>query len=103
VLLRPLPPPPALLRAAFAQSSLPFFYDTHTRASVSPTLPTQVTDADIFHAFLQQMAKAWDSTDYRMCSFKHVFFDDLSTEDATGSLAPPAAQVRGALALLCLS
>ena len=25
-----------------------------------------------------QMGKAWDVADYRMCSFKHIFFDDLS-------------------------
>lgn len=37
---------------------------------MAPPGPTQVTDADIFNAFLQQMAKAWDSNDYRMCSFK---------------------------------
>jgi hypothetical protein len=41
------------------------------------------------------MAKAWDSAGYSTCTFKHVFFDDPSTEDATGALAPPAAQVRG--------
>ncbi len=47
------------------------------------------TDNDIINAFVQQMAKAYDANDYRMCSFKHVFFDDLSHEGANGKLLPP--------------
>jgi len=52
-----------------------------------------VTDADVFDVFVKQMATAWDASNYKMCSFKHVFYDDLSQEGADGRMAAPPADV----------
>ncbi len=50
-------------------------------------------DGDIFAQWQQQMLKAWDDKDYKLCSFKYVFFDDLSQSGTDGTMVPPTAEL----------
>jgi len=65
-------------------------------APAAPAGPLVASDSDVFNAFLQQIGKAWDANDYRMCSFKYVFFDDLSQEGPNGQMVPPSAELLAA-------
>ena len=49
-------------------------------------------DGEIFAQWQQQMLKAWDDKDYKLSSFKYVFFEDLSQAGTDGMMAPPAAE-----------
>ena len=39
------------------------------------------------------MVKAWDDKDYKLCSFKHIFYNDLSQAGSDGLMAPPPPDV----------
>ena len=53
--------------------------------------PEGSQDSEIFAQWQQQMLKAWDDKDYKQCSFKYVFFEDLSHSGTDGMMAPPPA------------
>ena len=48
-------------------------------------------DADMFENFQRQLVKAWDDKDYKLCSFKHIMFDDLSEVQESGGVGYGAA------------
>ena len=50
--------------------------------------PPTVLDQDIFNQFLQQMEAAFNAGKPHQCSFKHMFYDDLTQADGT----PPTPQ-----------
>ena len=66
-----------------------------------PPAPTEgsLHDADVFEQWQRQMVRAWDDKDYKLCSFKHILFNDLSQAGPDGMMqTPPADQLQRARA-----
>ena len=59
----------------------------------APPAPAQGSshDGDVFEQWQRQMVKAWDDKDYKLCSFKHIVFNDMSQAGADGLMVPPPA------------
>ena len=63
--------------------------------AAAPPAPSEggLHDGDVFEQWQRQMVHAWTDTDYKLCSFKYIMYDDLSQAGPDGLMAPPAADV----------
>ena len=79
---------PSLMTGSTALS-LPGMTPAVAPAPVAPMASVDAMDAAVFEEWQKQMVKGWDAADYKLCSFKYVFFDDLSQAGANGLMTPP--------------